>query len=182
MTDAQATDEQLLQRSVHDLELSVRVLNCLDNAGIRCVGDLIQRTESELLRLRFFGFKSLYEVKQVLRHLGLQLAGNPLYPVPDEADVSAEKVSRLHIHRKNDWIAFDDGEEFWAVPVQSVTMVARPGEDSKRDHLFISATVPDSQGLKTCIRFFRSDDVAGDLRRIVDMLGSSPTTKRGSSG
>ncbi len=69
-------DEALLRkllRSVHDLELSVRAQNCLNNADIRTVGELVQRSEAEMLKYRNFGQKSLTELREKVRELGLEL-------------------------------------------------------------------------------------------------------------
>ncbi len=65
--------EDLLTRNVLDLELSVRASNCLKNAEIKTVGDLIQKTENELLKTKNFGRKSLNEIKTVLSNMGLTL-------------------------------------------------------------------------------------------------------------
>ncbi len=65
--------QDLLTRNVMDLELSVRASNCLKNADIRTVGDLIQKTEVELLKTKNFGRKSLNEIKTVLANMGLSL-------------------------------------------------------------------------------------------------------------
>lgn len=65
-------NENLL-RSVDELELSVRSANCLANADIKRIGDLVQRTESEMLKTKNFGRKSLKEIKEILADMGLSL-------------------------------------------------------------------------------------------------------------
>ncbi len=62
---------EVLNRSVEELELSVRSYNCLKNANIQTIGDLVQRTEAEMLRTKNFGRKSLNEIKEILGGLGL---------------------------------------------------------------------------------------------------------------
>ena len=62
-----------LFRSVDELELSVRSANCLQNANIRFIGELVQRTESEMLKTKNFGRKSLNEIKETLASMGLSL-------------------------------------------------------------------------------------------------------------
>lgn len=62
---------EYLQKSVDELELSVRSYNCLKNADIRSISDLVQRTESEMLKTKNFGRKSLNEIKDVLTEMGL---------------------------------------------------------------------------------------------------------------
>lgn len=64
---------QVLSRRVADLELSVRAANCLRGAGIVTLADLVQRSESEMLRTKNFGKKSLDEIKEVLTEMGLGL-------------------------------------------------------------------------------------------------------------
>ncbi|HXF04369.1 MAG TPA: DNA-directed RNA polymerase subunit alpha [Blastocatellia bacterium] len=63
--------DEYLNRPVDELELSVRAFNCLKNAGIVTIRDLVQRTESEMLKMKNFGRKSLNEVKEVLASMGL---------------------------------------------------------------------------------------------------------------
>ncbi len=62
-----------LFRCVDELELSVRSANCLQNANIRYIGELVQRTEGEMLKTKNFGRKSLNEIKEVLTSMGLSL-------------------------------------------------------------------------------------------------------------
>src|SRR5207302_6749602 len=62
---------EVLNRSVEELELSVRSYNCLKNANIQTIGDLVQKSESEMLRTKNFGRKSLNEIKEILSGLGL---------------------------------------------------------------------------------------------------------------
>ncbi len=62
---------ELLDHSVEELELSVRSSNCLRDAGIRTLGDLVQKTEAEMLKYRNFGRKSLQELVDILADLGL---------------------------------------------------------------------------------------------------------------
>jgi len=62
-----------LQRSIDELELSVRSYNCLKNADIKSIGDLVQRSESEMLKTKNFGRKSLNEIKELLAEMGLSL-------------------------------------------------------------------------------------------------------------
>jgi DNA-directed RNA polymerase subunit alpha len=66
-----------LNRSVEELELSVRSYNCLKNAGIQTIGELVQKTESEMLRTKNFGRKSLNEIKEILQAMGLALGMKP---------------------------------------------------------------------------------------------------------
>jgi len=62
-----------LFKSVDELELSVRSANCLKNADIRYIGDLVQRSEAEMLKTKNFGRKSLNEIKEILSEMGLSL-------------------------------------------------------------------------------------------------------------
>ena len=62
-----------LTKSVEELELSVRSYNCLKNANIKTLGDLVQKTDTEMLKTRNFGRKSLNEIKAILEEMGLSL-------------------------------------------------------------------------------------------------------------
>jgi DNA-directed RNA polymerase subunit alpha len=62
-----------LFRSVDELELSVRSANCLQNANIQLIGELVQRTEQDMLKTKNFGRKSLKEIKEILGTMGLSL-------------------------------------------------------------------------------------------------------------
>ena len=80
-----------LYRSVEELELSVRSANCLKNANIRHIGELVQRTEAEMLKTKNFGRKSLNEIKEVLSEMGLTL-GMKLegFVAPEEEPIEEE--------------------------------------------------------------------------------------------
>ena len=60
-----------LNKGVNELELSVRSINCLQNAYIQSIGELVQKTESEMLKTKNFGRKSLNELKEILEEMGL---------------------------------------------------------------------------------------------------------------
>jgi DNA-directed RNA polymerase subunit alpha len=68
------------------LELSVRSANCLQNANIRYIGELVQKTEAEMLKTKNFGRKSLNEIKELLTSMGLEL-GVPLDKFPDRQEL-----------------------------------------------------------------------------------------------
>jgi len=80
-----------LDRSVEELELSVRSYNCLKNANITTIRELVQKTEQEMLKTKNFGRKSLNEIKEILAAMGLSLGmkfdekGNPIMPTGVEA-------------------------------------------------------------------------------------------------
>ncbi len=71
-----------LYRTVDELELSVRSANCLKNADIRLIGELVQKSEAEMLKTQNFGRKSLNEIKDILAEMGLTL-GMKLDSFPD---------------------------------------------------------------------------------------------------
>jgi DNA-directed RNA polymerase subunit alpha len=80
-----------LLKKVEELELSVRSANCLKNDNIIYIGDLVQKTESEMLRTPNFGRKSLNEIKEVLTHMELNLGMSvPDWP-PENIDELAKK-------------------------------------------------------------------------------------------
>jgi DNA-directed RNA polymerase subunit alpha len=84
-----------LYRSVNELELSVRSANCLKNADIKFIGELVQRTEAEMLKTKNFGRKSLNEIKEILAdmdlHLGMVI---PNFP-------SREDLERMRQEQEN---------------------------------------------------------------------------------
>lgn len=97
---------EVLNRSVEELELSVRSYNCLKNANIQTIGDLVQKTEAEMLRTKNFGRKSLNEIKEILGGLGLGFGmkfdsqgrlimpqGAPVAPPPVQAEDEEEERS-----------------------------------------------------------------------------------------
>ncbi len=96
--DAAGADEDeglefnpLLLKKVDELELSVRSANCLKNDNIVYIGDLIQKTEAEMLRTPNFGRKSLNEIKEVLTTMALHLGMDvPDWP-PDNIEDLAKK-------------------------------------------------------------------------------------------
>ncbi|HEC31360.1 MAG TPA: DNA-directed RNA polymerase subunit alpha, partial [Deltaproteobacteria bacterium] len=79
-----------LFRSVDELELSVRSSNCLKNADIRYIGELVQKTEAEMLKTKNFGRKSLNEIKEILAEMGLSL-GMKLENFPSREELEARK-------------------------------------------------------------------------------------------
>jgi DNA-directed RNA polymerase subunit alpha len=81
-----------LLKKVEELELSVRSANCLKNDNIVYIGDLIQKTEAEMLRTPNFGRKSLNEIKEVLASMGLHLGMEvPNWP-PDNIEELAKRL------------------------------------------------------------------------------------------
>ena len=83
------TPNENLDRSVEELELSVRSYNCLKNANITTIRELVQKTESEMLKTKNFGRKSLNEIKEILATMGLSLGmrfderGKPIAPIEE---------------------------------------------------------------------------------------------------
>ena len=68
------TVNENLYRTVEELELSVRSANCLQNAGIKYIGELVQKSEADMLRTKNFGRKSLNEIKEILNEMGLSFS------------------------------------------------------------------------------------------------------------
>ncbi len=92
-----AQEEQALNpnlyRPVDELELSVRSANCLQNADIKYIGELVQKTEAEMLKTKNFGRKSLNEIKDVLASMGLEL-GMKLENFPDRKELDRLREQR----------------------------------------------------------------------------------------
>ncbi len=93
-SEQQEDEEKLntnLFRPVSELELSVRSANCLKNASITYIGELVQKTEAEMLKTKNFGRKSLNEIKGILEEMGLSLGMKlDTFPLPKKADSPAE--------------------------------------------------------------------------------------------
>lgn len=79
-----------LFRSVDELEFSVRSQNCLQNADIKYIGELVQKSEQEMLKTKNFGHKSLNEIKEILREMGLEL-GMRVEHFPTREEIEARK-------------------------------------------------------------------------------------------
>jgi len=85
------TSNENLEKSVEELELSVRSYNCLKNAEIRTISELVQKTEAEMLKTKNFGRKSLNEIKEILTNMGLSLGMRLDQTVPQpEAEPQSE--------------------------------------------------------------------------------------------
>ena len=92
-TDTNQLNRYLLKK-VDELELSVRSANCLKNDNIIYIGDLVQKTEAEMLRTPNFGRKSLNEIKEVLASMGLRLGMDiPGWP-PENIEEMAKKLEQ----------------------------------------------------------------------------------------
>ncbi len=85
-------NENLL-RPIEELNLSVRSANCLQSADLRYVGELVQKTEAELLRTKNFGRKSLNEIKETLHNMGLEL-GMRLENFPTREELERRRIAQ----------------------------------------------------------------------------------------
>ena len=83
-----------LLRRVDELELSVRSANCLKNDNIVYIGDLVRKTEAEMLRTPNFGRKSLNEIKEVLSSMGLRLGMENLGWPPENIEELVKKLEQ----------------------------------------------------------------------------------------
>jgi DNA-directed RNA polymerase subunit alpha len=97
-TPVTATEEAVsdlnenLFKTVDELELSVRSANCLQNADVRYIGELVQRTEAEMLKTKNFGRKSLNEIKELLTEMSLSL-GMRLDNFPARSDLDERRMA-----------------------------------------------------------------------------------------
>lgn len=92
VSDTQEFNENLY-KTVDELELSVRSANCLKNANIKFIGEMVQKTEQEMLRTKNFGRKSLNEIKEILHRMGLDF-GEHLEGFPTRQDLDSMVVER----------------------------------------------------------------------------------------
>ena len=103
-----------LERSVEELELSVRSSNCLRQADIKTIGDLVVKSEAEMLKYRNYGRKSLKEIQDVLTDMGLGLGMDvgayyggrgprPSAPPPSSAELPAESMSNIATSEPDDF-------------------------------------------------------------------------------
>jgi len=87
-----ATVNENLLRPIEELNLSVRSANCLQSADLRYVGELVQKTEADLLRTKNFGRKSLNEIKETLHNMGLEL-GMQLENFPSREELERRRIA-----------------------------------------------------------------------------------------
>jgi DNA-directed RNA polymerase subunit alpha len=105
-----------LYRSVEELELSVRSANCLQNANIKYIYELVQKTEAEMLKTKNFGRKSLNEIKDILSEMGLSLGMKldgfvpPTQP-PKPADSDVDENRIMNDRTKSEFDETDDLED-----------------------------------------------------------------------
>jgi len=82
-----------LFRSVDELEFSVRSQNCLQNADIKYIGELVQKSEQDMLKTKNFGQKSLNEIKEILRDMGLEL-GMKVDRFPSREEIESRRLAK----------------------------------------------------------------------------------------
>lgn len=87
-----------LFRSVDELEFSVRSQNCLQSADIKYIGELVQKTDQEMLKTKNFGRKSLNEIKEILREMGLEIGMN-LENFPSREELDSRRQAQ---HKESD--------------------------------------------------------------------------------
>ena len=86
-----------MAKCVEELELSVRSYNCLKNANIQTISELIQKTDGEMLKTRNFGRKSLNEIKEILEEMGLHLG----------MKIDEEDLKQINLARKKKEVETD---------------------------------------------------------------------------
>jgi DNA-directed RNA polymerase subunit alpha len=93
--------EELMKKSVDELELSVRSANCLKVAGIKSIGELVKKSESEMLKYRNFGKKSLKEISDILRTMGLDFNMDINSPDIPEDSTLPDDVAPTYIEKES---------------------------------------------------------------------------------
>ena len=134
-----------LNRSVEELELSVRSYNCLKNAGIQTIGELVQKSESEMLRTKNFGRKSLNEIKEILQTMGLALGMKPdahgrliAPPPPPPGSIPEETSGRRSVRLEVDRVQRETDHEtsIWQCKTEAGRRLAQQSvqePDDERD-------------------------------------------------
>jgi len=92
-TDLPSALNENLFRSVDELEFSVRSQNCLQNADIKYIGELVQKSEQEMLKTKNFGRKSLNEIKEILHEMGLEL-GMKIDHFPPRQEIESRRRAK----------------------------------------------------------------------------------------
>lgn len=130
--DARHDREQaLLDRSIDTLELTVRAYNGLREANIKNVGDLTQKTESELLSLKHFGKKSLREIKNILAEMGLSLRAQQsvVEPFSNESRPGVENTQGVGQRSRSNIRVYDLAKELKIESKRIIEEVRREGVD-----------------------------------------------------
>ena len=154
-----------MNKSVDELELSVRSSNCLKNAGIRTIRELVQKTEKDMLETKNFGRKSLNEIKDILRPMGLSL-GMELEP-------AKRRASRVMQHNRA-------GRKLRRTTSHRLAMFSNQ-LDSLMNHERIQTTLAKAKELRPLaeklITVAKNDDVAA-RRRVSRWVPDRTTVKR----
>jgi DNA-directed RNA polymerase subunit alpha len=100
MSDEELKQYKQLSQDVEVLDLSVRAMNCLNNANIKIIGELCTKTEHRMLKYRNFGKKSLDEIKEKIESLGLSLGMTFSENLLNALDAEAERIKALVVEEK----------------------------------------------------------------------------------
>ena len=119
-----------LFRPVSDLELSVRSANCLQNAKISLIGELVQKTDAEMLKTKNFGRKSLNEIKAILEEMGLSL-GMKLNNFPASTTPEEEEEAEKEEEKEKKEVDRDQNGE----SDKEIEKEGEKGEDKKKEDL-----------------------------------------------
>jgi DNA-directed RNA polymerase subunit alpha len=134
-----------LYRSVSELELSVRSINCLQNAKIEAIADLVQKTEAEMLRTKNFGRKSLNEIKTILSAMNLSL-GMKLENFDPDANLVEKSKERVIDHA-----TLESWKKAWSFLITPPSNDAQHGDFNPRkwgSHLYPSPSQRGSCALR----------------------------------
>jgi DNA-directed RNA polymerase subunit alpha len=100
MSDEELKMYKVLSQDVEVLDLSVRAMNCLNNANIKIIGELCTKTESRMLKYRNFGKKSLDEIKEKIEALGLALGMTFSENLLNALEAEAERLKAQSVEEK----------------------------------------------------------------------------------
>jgi hypothetical protein len=161
----------LLLKKVDELELSVRSANCLKNDNIVYIGDLIQKTEAEMLRTPNFGRKSLNEIKEVLPGMGLHLG----MEVPKLAAGEHRRPGQAKSRQVAVRVAPGGGVEWEgrAVSPEELQMLMQQAAMTSRDHLLVVVSASGEVKYADVFRVVQMARVYGIESKLADTLGSA---------
>jgi hypothetical protein len=123
---------------VNELELSIRSDNCLKNEGVDYIGDLVHKTEAELLRTQYIGRKSVNEIKEALAQMGLHL-GMEILGWPELREQFGNKAAHVEILKREIKAICQSLDDPWPSQVVAIDSPSNPiiDDENEKVHLYL---------------------------------------------